>query len=56
METAENCCEVFLLMLLHLVAVVGALSQQSLQRLQQGGRGSQARSVFFRGLTWLLFV
>ena len=46
---SEDCGEVFLLPLLPLVAVVGALSQQSPQRLQQSGKGPLAGSVFFRG-------
>ena len=46
----------FLLTLLQLLAVAGALSQQSFQGLQQGGTGPLAGSVFFKGLTWPPFV
>ena len=39
---SEDCCEVWLLTLLQLVAVVGAFSQQSVQGLQQGRKGPLA--------------
>ena len=51
---SKDCSEVLLLMLLQLVAVVGALSEQSLQHVQQDSKGPVAASVFFRGLVWLL--
>ena len=44
------------LLTLQLVAVVGAISQQSLQGLQQGGNGPPSGSVSFKGLTWPLPV